>query len=163
MVFRGCPTVAHNVSGIADGGVYLHNSPSEAQKFNVVQLLISGTSAPTFGNTLLAAGVFLNNKFMYGEKIQEKDYDMPTSVHQPELNVIIERLQSAVNRYDDIVCETRTKLQTIKKYEEPSTLNEAVKGKQPESATEEINCLLFRLNDLNEMAEINLRHLREIV
>ena len=38
-----------------EGGVYLHNSPSEAQKFNVVQLLISRTSAPTFGNTLLAA------------------------------------------------------------------------------------------------------------
>ena len=50
--------VAYNVSGIAEGGVYLHNSPSEAQKFNVVQLLISGTSAPTFGNTLLVAGVF---------------------------------------------------------------------------------------------------------
>ena len=44
-----------NVMGIAEGGVYLHNSPSEAQKFNVVQLLISGTSATTFGNTLLAA------------------------------------------------------------------------------------------------------------
>lgn len=100
---------------------------------------------------------------MYGEKIQEKGYDMPTSVHHPELNVIIERLQSAVNRYDGIVCETRTKLQTIKKYEEPSTHNEAVKEKQPESATEEINSLLFRLNDLNEKAEINLRHLREIV
>ena len=47
--------IAANVMGIAEGGVYLHNSPSEAQKFNVVQLLISGTSAPTFGNTLLAA------------------------------------------------------------------------------------------------------------
>lgn len=100
---------------------------------------------------------------MYGEKIQEKGYDMPTSVHQPELNVIIERLQSTVNRYDGIVCETRNKLQTIKKYDEPSTLNEAVKEKQPESVTEEINRLLFRLNDLNEAAERNLRHLREIV
>lgn len=47
-----------NGLGIAEGGDYLHNSPLEAQKFNVVQLLISGTSAPTFGNTLLAAGVF---------------------------------------------------------------------------------------------------------
>ena len=45
-----------NVSGIAEGGDYLHNIPSEAQKFNVVQLHISGTSAPTFGNTLLVAG-----------------------------------------------------------------------------------------------------------
>lgn len=51
-----------NVSGIAEGGDYLHNSPSEAQKFNVVQLLIGGTSAPTFGNTLLAAGVFKLSK-----------------------------------------------------------------------------------------------------
>jgi hypothetical protein len=50
--------VSDNGSGIAEGGVYLHNSPSETQKFNVVQLLISGTSASTFGNTLLAAGVF---------------------------------------------------------------------------------------------------------
>ena len=100
---------------------------------------------------------------MYGEKIQEKGYDMPTSVHQPELNVIIERLQSAVNRYDDIVCETKSKLQTIKRYDEPATLNEAVKEKQPESVTEEINRLLYSLNDLNEKAESNLRHLRKIV
>ena len=100
---------------------------------------------------------------MYGEKIQEKGYDMPTSVHQPELNVIIERLQSAVNRYDDIVCETKSKLQTIKRYDELSTLNEAVKEKQPESVTEEINRLLYSLNDLNEKAESNLRHLRKIV
>lgn len=50
--------IAANVSGIAEGGVYLHNSPSEAQKFNVVHLLISGTSSLTFGNTLLADGVF---------------------------------------------------------------------------------------------------------
>lgn len=55
-------TVAGNVSGIAEGGDYLHNSPSEAQKFNVVQLLISGTSAPTFGNTLLVAGVLKLSK-----------------------------------------------------------------------------------------------------
>jgi hypothetical protein len=100
---------------------------------------------------------------MYGEKIQEKGYDMPTSVHQPELNVIIERLQSAVSRYDGIVCETKNKLQMIKRYDEPSTLNEAVKEKQPESVTEEINRLLYSLNDLNEKAESNLRHLREIV
>ena len=61
--------MAANGSGIAEGGVYLHNSPSEAQKFNVVQLLISGTSAPTFGNTLLAvrAGLLKRN-FEYETK-----------------------------------------------------------------------------------------------
>jgi hypothetical protein len=50
--------ITPNVLGVAEGGDYLHNSPPEAQKFNVVQLLISGTPTPTFGNTLLAAGVF---------------------------------------------------------------------------------------------------------
>lgn len=100
---------------------------------------------------------------MYEEKIQEKGYDMPTKANQPELNVIIDRLQDAVNRYDEILCGTRNKLQTIKKYEEPSTLDETVTEKQSESATEEINRLLFRLNDLNETAARNLRHLREIV
>ena len=100
---------------------------------------------------------------MYVEKIQEECCNMPTSVHQPEFKLIIERLQGAVDRYDGIVCETRTKLQMIKKYEVPSTINEAVKEKQPESVTEEISRLLSRLNDLNEAAEINLRHLREIV
>lgn len=52
----------NNGSGIAEGGDYLHNSPLEAKKFNVVQLLISGTSAPTFGNTLLAAAFLHKSK-----------------------------------------------------------------------------------------------------
>ena len=100
---------------------------------------------------------------MYGKKIQDKGYDMPTAIHQPELVIIIERLQSAVNCYDNVVFETKQKLQTIKRYDEPSTLNDAVKEKQPESITEEINCLLFQLNYLNEKAKGNLRHLQEIV
>jgi len=100
---------------------------------------------------------------MYGEKNHEKGYDMPLTVHPPELSVIIEKLQNAVNRYDNIVCETKGKLQTIKRSDEPSPLTEAGKEKQPESVTEEINRLLYRLNDLNEKAEGNLRHLREIV
>ena len=88
---------------------------------------------------------------------------MPTAIHQPELQRIIEELQDVIVRYDDIVCETKSKLKAIKRYDEPSTLNEAVKEKQPESVTEEINRLLYRLNELNEKAESNLRHLREIV
>ena len=63
-LFVAVAKIAANVSGIAEGGDYLHNSPSEAQKFNVVQLLISGTSAPTFGNTLLAAGVFKQQNYV---------------------------------------------------------------------------------------------------
>ena len=100
---------------------------------------------------------------MYGETIQGKGCDMPTAIHQPELSVIIEKLQNAVNRYDGILCETKGRLQMIKRHDEPSTLNEAVKEKQPESVTEEINRLLYRLNDLNEKSEGNLRHLQEII
>ena len=102
---------------------------------------------------------------MYGEKIQEKRCDMPTSIHQPELSVIIERLQDVVNHYDGILCETRNKLQMIKKHEESSKVREKenAEKKEPESATEEINRLLFILCELNERAEINLRHLSEIV
>ena len=100
---------------------------------------------------------------MYEGKIQEKGYEMPTAIHQPELSVIIEKLQNAVNRYDGILCETKGKLQMIKRYDEPPTLNDAVKEKQPESVTEEINRLLYRLNDLNEKSEGNLRHLQEII
>ena len=100
---------------------------------------------------------------MYREKIKEEGYDMPTAIHEPELSVIIGKLHTAVNHYDAIVCETKGKLQTIKRYDDPSTLNEAIKEKQPESVTEEINRLLYLLNDLNEKAEGNLRHLREIV
>lgn len=56
-----------NGSSVAEAGDYLHNSPSEAQKFNVVQLLISGTSAPAFGNTLLAAALL--HKSIKNEKL----------------------------------------------------------------------------------------------
>jgi predicted DNA-binding protein YlxM (UPF0122 family) len=99
---------------------------------------------------------------MNTKKIQEKEYDTPV-IRQPEFQIIIETLQSAVARYDAIVSETKNKLQMIKTYNEPSTLNEAVKEKETESVTEEINRLLEQLNLLNEKAEGNLRHLREIV
>ena len=101
---------------------------------------------------------------MYGETIQqEKAYDMPTEIHQPELQRIIEVLQDAINRYDNIVCETRGKLQTIKRYDEPVNASDGAKEKQPESALEEVNRLLYRLKELNDKAQTNLSHLREIV
>jgi hypothetical protein len=100
---------------------------------------------------------------MYNEKMQEKNYDKSTKIHQPELAVIVDRLQNVINRYDDIVCETKNKLQMIKKYEEPATLKEVTKEKQPESVTEEIHRLICLLDELNERALSNLRHLREIV
>lgn len=100
---------------------------------------------------------------MYGEKPQEKSYHIPIEDSQPELGVIIEKLQSIINRYNGIVYETAQKLQKIKKYEKPPIPVDAEIEGQSESATEEINYLLLRLNDLNEVAEKNLRHLGEIV
>jgi hypothetical protein len=100
---------------------------------------------------------------MYGEKIQETGCDKPTSIHQPELSVIIERLQSIVIYYGSILCETKEKLQAIKRFEQRSTLKEVEKEKEPETATEEINYLLSILDDLNNKAAENLRHLRKIV
>jgi hypothetical protein len=112
----------------------------------------------------LSGFVKLKTNIMYGETIQqEKAYDMPTTIHEPELQRIIEALHNAINRYDDIVCETRSKLQIIKRYDEPINASDGVKDKQPESALEEVNRLLYRLKELNDKAQTNLSHLREIV
>lgn len=101
--------------------------------------------------------------FMYREENQKKDLKTPTSGHQPELCAIIEKLQNAVNVYEGILHQTQIKLQAIKKYEGPPALSEPEAGTQPESVTEEIDRLLLRFNKLNETAERNLWHLREIV
>ena len=101
---------------------------------------------------------------MHEEKVQqEKAYDMPTAIHQPELQRIIENLQDAINGYDNIVCETRGKLQTIKRYDEPKENGGDVKEAQPECALDEVNRLIYRLRNLNNIAQSNLSHLREIV
>lgn len=104
---------------------------------------------------------------MPAEKVEEHGYSVLNSDQQPELNIIIEKLKNAINRYDAIVLETRIKLQMIKNYNEsvplPIFLADPVKDNKPKSATEEINNLLLKLCDLNEKAGINLRHLREII
>jgi hypothetical protein len=105
----------------------------------------------------------LKTKFMYGEKIQKENYETPTAIYQPELAVIIGKLYSIIDHYDNIVCETKGRLQAIKKYEEPSLVKESMKEKEPESVVEQFNHLLSRLHDLNEKAQENLRHLKEIV
>ena len=47
---------------------------------------------------------------------------------------MIERFQSAVNRFDGLTCEVRTKFQNIKRYSEPEPKMEAQIEKQPESS-----------------------------
>lgn len=101
---------------------------------------------------------------MYGEKSYGLDSNVSAMVQQPDLQVIIERLQNALNLYDCIVHDTRFKLQSIKKVNKPLTPPSESEIEPPsESAIEEINRLIYRLNDLNEKAEGNLQHLREIV
>jgi len=100
---------------------------------------------------------------MYETKLKaESSYEL-TPVNEaeiPGLILILEGLQNAVNRYDSILKETRQKLQTILKYDEP--MNESVKEKEPESIIEDINRWLIKLHELNSMAEMNLRHLKKI-
>ncbi len=93
----------------------------------------------------------------------EKSVGDAVEVQQPELNRIIEMLQSAVNRYNGIVCDTKSRLQAIKKVNENQSLLNSSKENPSESATDEINRLIYKLNDLNEIAEANLRHLMQIV
>lgn len=101
---------------------------------------------------------------MYGKTInQEIGCDMPSTIHKPELQEIIESLQFAIVRYDDIVCATGAKLQTIKKFNEPVMGGDDVKEKQPESVLEEINRLLSNLTALNNKAQSNLEHLSQII
>lgn len=101
---------------------------------------------------------------MYGEKVQqEKAYDMPTAIHQPELQRIVEKLQDAINLNDNIVLETRGRLQNITRFEEPKNDTDAAKEPPRESVLDEVNYLINRLKNLNNIAESNLRHLKEIV
>lgn len=100
---------------------------------------------------------------MYDQN-QEIRYDNPIGTpSQSELAIIIERLQSALQRYDDVVCKTESKLQMITKYVEPSPHCEESFEKHPENVIETIKGLLFVLDDLNIRSEINLRHLAKIV
>jgi hypothetical protein len=100
---------------------------------------------------------------MYTEKNLASRVEEPIEIQQPELQRIIEKLMSAVNRYDGIVCETKSRLYAIKKNNENPAPIDTLKEKPSESATDEINRLIYKLNDLNEVAEANLRHLVQIV
>lgn len=100
---------------------------------------------------------------MYENTNLAKGYDVPTLVHQPELNVIIGRLQSAVNRFDGLTCEVRIKLQNIKRYSESEQKMEAQNEKQPESFVEEMHRLICKVEEYNSRLEFNLRHLNEII
>ena len=97
--------ITANGSGIADGGDYLHNSPSEAQKFNVVQLLISGTSAPTFGNTLLGAVLLINLKKMNTKELKlvltkiEKSKEK-IATERDKLRELYDELETLLDSFD---------------------------------------------------------------
>ena len=92
-----------------------------------------------------------------------KGYDTPNEVRRPELVVLTERFQSAVNRFDELTCEVRTKLQNIKRYSEPESKMDAEIEKQPESFAEEMHRLICKVEEYNSRLEFNLRHLNEII
>jgi len=100
---------------------------------------------------------------MYENANLAKGYDTPTEVRRPELVSLTERFQSAVNRFDGLTCEVRTKLQNIKRYSEPEHKMEPQIEKQPESFAEEMHRLICRVEEYNSRLEFNLRHLNEII
>ena len=69
---------------------------------------------------------------MYEKENLAKGYDTPTesTARRPELIVLIERFQSAVNRFDGLTCEVRAKLQNIKQYSEPESKEVQMKSNQ---------------------------------
>ena len=92
-----------------------------------------------------------------------KGYDTPIEVRRPELVALTERFQSAVNRFDGLTCEVRTKLQNIKRYSEPEPKMDAQIEKQPESFAEEMHRLICKVEEYNSRLEFNLRHLNEMI
>lgn len=82
---------------------------------------------------------------------------------RPELQKIVEALKDAINFYDTLVYETKDKLQIIKRFEEPKNVHKEEKETSPECVLEEVDYLIGRLRNLNDIAESNLRHLRQIV
>ena len=100
---------------------------------------------------------------MYENANLAKGYDTPNEVRRPELVALTERFQSAVNIFDGLTCEVRTKLQNIKRYSEPEPKMEAQIEKQPESFVEEMHRLICKVEEYNSRLEFNLRHLNEMI
>lgn len=102
---------------------------------------------------------------MYKNEDLDRACDMPIEVRQPELITLTEQFQIAVDRFEGLTREVRTKLQNIKRYSEPEPepepkpKNEA----QPESFVEEMRRLIFKVEEYNSRLELNLRHLNEII
>lgn len=85
------------------------------------------------------------------------------SVSRPELEFIIDKLQGALDQYEELLISTRQKLSKIKSYNEDEQTNEMSMEIKPASATEEIKLLLCRFTDLNLKAALNYDHLHKIV
>lgn len=92
---------------------------------------------------------------------QEKDLNEPNG--DPELQQIIQILDKSISRFECTVTETHNQLQLISRHEELSTVKNEEKRRQPETATEQLRELLYRLEELNLKAENNVRHLMRII
>lgn len=101
---------------------------------------------------------------MYENEKLAQSYDRPVEVvKRPELVALTERFQSAVNKFDGLTCDVRTKLQNIKQYSEPESKMEERVEKGPESFAEELLRLICKVEEYNSRLEFNLRHLNEII
>jgi hypothetical protein len=79
------------------------------------------------------------------------------------LEIIIDKLKAALDRYEELLISTRRKLSMIRSYEEDEETGAKSMEVKPESATEEIKILLCRFTNLNQKAALNYDHLDKIV
>jgi hypothetical protein len=99
---------------------------------------------------------YIKHKYMITE--------MPVQLEsRPDLEIIIDKLKAALDRYEELLISTRRKLSMIRSYEEDEETGAKSMEVKPESATEEIKILLCRFTNLNQKAALNYDHLDKIV
>jgi len=80
-----------------------------------------------------------------------------------KLSVIADELKGEIQHYSDVLYETKLSLQLIKKIEEPQSSADSEKNSEPDSILDKFKQLIYQLHELNNLAENNLKHLREIL
>jgi len=79
------------------------------------------------------------------------------------LTLIADELKGEIQHYSDVLYETKLSLQLIKKIEEPQSSADSEKNSEPDSILDKFKQLIYQLHELNNLAENNLKHLREIL
>jgi hypothetical protein len=114
----------------------------------------------TGSSPVLTTNKTIKHKFMNTEMAAKLE-------SRPELQFIIDELQGALDRYEELLICTRGKLSMIRSYDGIVESGEMAMEIKPIiqslTATEEIKNLLCRFKQLNSKAALNYDHLDKIV